>query len=352
MKFIRFILVLSASTFILGSCSTDVDLYADYKDIPIIYGVLNPIVDTNYIKISHAFCGTNDDPINANEIVQIYDSSNYSVKLDARIIEMKSTNGSTYIPTGRILALDTITLHDKEEGIFYSPDQLFYYTTEPINMNKEREKYKYRLVVNMPSGDSLTAQTSVVGGEEFYIQTSGVGFQPDESNETGKIIFAADGVASLYEVSMQFAYREQLAGQEMKKKYVGRSFGTKTINDFTKVEGSTNLYYVEYSVNWLFNSLANAIGGDTIYDANHPNVVRYIDDFVITIGAASQDMALYYFANQAQLNSPMSLVTTYTNIEGGYGLFASRTKIDKVMKLSSRTKRELFGVDSWGFREQ
>jgi hypothetical protein len=105
-------------------------------------------------------------------------------------------------------------------------------------------------------------------------------------------------------------------------------------------------------MNWLFNTLANTIGGDTIVNANHPDVVRYIDDFIITISAGGEELSIYYLANQAQAESPTSLVTTYTNIEGGYGLFSSRTKIETVAKLSANTKRELFGISSWGFKEQ
>ena len=79
---------------------------------------------------------------------------------------------------------------------------------------------------------------------------------------------------------------------------------------------------------------------------------RYIDDFVISISAGGEELSIYYLANQAQSESPTSLVTIYTNIDGGYGLFSSRIKIEKVAKLSSNTKRELFGMSSWGFKEQ
>ena len=352
MKNIYFIPILSAFIAVFASCSTDVDIYADYQDIPIIYALLNPKADTNYIKITRAFCGTNDNPINANEVALISDSSNYPGKLDARIVELKSTHGSFYEPTGRVLVLDTITLHNKEVGTFYSPDQRFYYTTEPLHTGSNGEKYKYRLVVVKPNGDSLTAQTTMVGNAEFAIMTGGVGFQATPSNEVRKIMFRADEFASLYEVSMQFNYREQLTGQGMKKKHVKRAFGTRTLNEFSKLEGTENSYYLEYSVNWLFNALATAIGGDTIYDANHPNVVRYFDDFVISISAAGDDMTYYYVANQAQLDSPTSLITNYTNIQGGYGLFCSRTTIEKEAKLSARTKTDLFGMTSWGFKEQ
>lgn len=351
MKKIHFILIISLFIAIFTSCSTDVDLYAKYQDIPIVYAMLNPKVDTNFIKITRAFCGTNDNPIDAREVALIADSSNYPGKLDARIIELKSTHGSYYEPTGRVMILDTITLHDKEAGTFYSPNQTFYYTTEHFNTGENGNKYKYRLVVVKPDGDSLTAQTGMVGNEEFAILTSGVGFQAAPTETVRRIMFRADGLASLYEVAIQFNYREQRNGQGIVKKSVDRSFGTRTLSEFHQLEGTNNSYYLEYSENWLFNALAYTIGGDTIYDANHPNVTRYIEDFVITISAAGDDLAYYYIADQAQAESPMSLITTYTNIEGGYGLFSSRTKIERVAKLSANTKRELYGMTSWGFKQ-
>ena len=351
MKNIYSILILSSFIVIFNSCSTDVDLYAEYKDTPIVYAMLNPKADTNFVKITRAFCGTNDNPINADDVALISDSSNYPEKLDARIIELKSTHGSAYEPTGRVLTLDTITLHNKEAGVFYSPDQVFYYTTEPFNTGENGNNYKYRLVVVKPDGDSLVAQTAMVGNSEFAIMTGGVGFQAAPTDEVRKIMFRADESASLYEVSVQFNYREQWTDQGMKRKHIKRSFGTRTLDEYHKLEGTTNSYYLEYSVNWLFNTLAVAIGGDTICDANHPNVIRYIDDFVISISAAGDDLAYYYIASQSQMNSPMSLITTYTNIEGGYGLFSSRTKIEREAKLSANTKRELFGMTSWGFKE-
>ena len=352
MKNIRFILILCISITIFCSCSTDVDIYTEYHDIPIVYAMLNPKADTNFVKITRAFCGTNDHHIDAGAVALVSDSSNYPGKLEARIVELKRLNGNAYEPTGRVMTLDTITLHGKESGTFYSPDQVFYYTTEPFNTGENGSKYKYRLVVVKPDGDSLTAQTAMVGNAEFAIMTGGVDFQMTPTNENGRIMFRADAFASLYEVTIQFNYREQWADQDIKEKCVRRTFGTRTIVEYGKLEGSDNSYYLEYSRNWLFNELAMAIGGDTIYDVNHPNVIRYIDDFVISISAAGDDLAYYYLASQAQLNSPMSLVTTYTNIEGGYGLFSSRAQIKRTAILSPSTKRGIFAIAPWGFKEQ
>ena len=337
---------------IFASCSTDVDIYTDYKDVAIIYSVLDFRADTNYVKITRAFCGTNDDPINANEVALIADSSNYPGKLDARIIELKSGIGGTYEPTGREFVLDTMTIHDKEEGAFYSPDQKVYYTTERFNASTNGSRYKYRLIVVKPDGDKVTAQTTMVGDEEFHILSGSANFQLAHSDAKGKIVFRADGMASLYDVKMQFNYSEQHAGGELKWKNVSRSFGTKTLDKYQQEEGAENTYYLNYSLNWLFNALANAIGSDTIVDANHPNVIRHIGSFVVSISAGGDDMSIYYSANQAQLNSPMSLVTMYTNIEGGYGLFSSRTTIEKTLKLTYFATRDLYGMTAWGFQEQ
>ena len=352
MKPNRIILLIAFFIAVFVSCSNDVDIYADYKDVAIVYGLLDPRADTNYIKITRAFCGTNDDPIDANEVAMIYDSSNYPGKLDARIMELRSVHGGPYELTGRELVLDTITKHNKEDGVFYSPDQLFYYTTEKFNTGTSNDRFKYWLVVVKPNGDTVSVQTSMVGNEEFRIVTNNANFQLAPSNSMDMIIFKADGMASLYDVKMQFNYSEQHTGQPIKWKNISRSFGTKPLSEYNKVEGTENLYYVEYSVNWLFNALMNAIGGDTIVDSNHPNVIRHIGSFDVSVSAGGQELYLYYSAHQAQLNSPMSLVSVYSNIDGGYGLFSSRTTIEKATRLSYYATRDLFSVTAWGFKEQ
>ncbi len=352
MKTIRFILVFNFFVACFCSCSTDVELYAEYKDVPVVYCLLNPRVDTNYVKITRAFCGTNEDPINANEVALIYDSSNYPCKLDARIIELESRNGSSYEPTGRVIVLDTMTIHNKEEGTFYAPDQLVYYTVEPFNAGTEGTHYKYRLMVIKPDGDTLTALTGLVGNEEFEIITNGFSFEEQETDAMNRIMFRADGVAALYEVSVQFNYREQLEGHQMRCKNVNRSFGVRSIEEFQKVEGSENAYFLGFSANWLFNALANAIGGDTVVDANHPNVVRYFDNFEVSINAAGEDLYYFYLVTQANQSNMAGFISDYSNITGGRGLFSSRTQIKKNCRLSSRTLRSLYGKSSWGFVEQ
>ena len=332
----------------LASCSTDVELYNDYKDIPVVYGLLDAKADTNYIKITKAFCGDDEHPINANVIALIYDSSNYPGKLDAFIEELKSSSEQHFQPTGRRLLLDTVTIHNKKPGHFYSPHQKLYYTTERFNTNEGDTKYRYRLHIVKPEGDTATAETGIVGGD-IKVMTAKVNFQSDPSHAMSRLVFSSTEEAMLYEVAMHFYYWEGHPGQPMTRKEVSWSYGTKRLSEYEPVEGSDNYYRLYYGVNTLFDFLETAIGNDTVWDANHPNVIRYIDDFIIYISAAGEDFDNYYQFTQAMQNG-LSLSTEYSNVDGGCGLLSSRILVSGKAILSSGAKYDLLRKP-WGFQE-
>ena len=344
MRYLLFVVM--AMVMVMASCSTDVDLYADYKDVPVVYGLIDAQADTNYIKITKAFCGTNDSPINAYDVALIYDSSNYPEKLNTFIEELKSTAGQPYKPTGRRLQLDTITIHNKHDGVFYSPDQILYYTTERFNTNKANNKYRYRLNIVKPEGDTATAETCVLGGN-IQIGSATAHFYAAPSHAMSTLTFSSTEDAVLYEFGMKFKYREAHAGQPIQSKEVSWSYGGKPIGAYEKVEGTENYYLFYYSVNTLFYLLEKAIGNDTVWDDNHPNVVRYIDDFEVSVSASAEDFYIYY----QSLQPGLSLSTEYSNVKGGYGLFSTRIFVKRVIPLSTHTLQDLFSKP-WGFQEQ
>lgn len=329
------------------SCSTDVDLYTEYKDIPIIYGMIDANADTNYVKITKAFCGSNDNPIDAFETALIYDSSNYQEKLKAYIVEKRCAYGNHYEPTGRIIELDTITVHNKDEGIFYAPDQVMYYTAERFNTNTENEKYKYRLIVVTPDGDTVSSETTPVGGDMAIISAR-ANFQSAPSNEMEKLFFRSSEEAILYDVGMQFNYWEERPGQARVKKKISWSYGTWPISSYDSDYGGS-IYYQEYSVNALFNRMTAAIGGDTVVDAEHPHVTRYIGDFEVFLSGGGKE--LYESYEMTQVMGGGLVQTAYSNIDGGFGMFSSRIKETRVCRLSPGTIQDLLNKP-WGFVEE
>lgn len=331
---------------VLASCSTDFDLYADYKDIPVVYGLLDAQSDTNFIKITKAFCGTDDNPVNANEAALVYDSCNYPVKLDVFIEELKSTASQPFQPTGRRFQLDTLTIHNKQAGAFYSPDQLLYYTTGRFNTHSGNEKYRYRLCIVKPEGDTATAETNVLSGD-VRLSAATANFASAPSNASSSIVFSSSPEAVLYEFGMRFSYSEVHPGQPMERKEISWGYGAKTLDSYEKVTGTENLYEFYYPMNILFNLLEHAIGDDIVWDDNHPNVIRYIDDFEVFVSASAEDFYIYY----QSLQDGLSLSTEYSNVDGGWGLFSSRIFVKKSVPLSARARYDLFRKP-WGFQDR
>ena len=346
MKKLFFSLSLLAGLIGFNACSTDVDLYADYKDIPVIYGLLNATEDTNFVRINRAFSGSNGNHIDATEVALIADSCNYPGKLDAYIVEYKQVYGGAYQPTGDTLALDTITIRDKEEGIFYSPNQKVYFTTDKYKFanNSGHSKYKYKLFV-FKGNDTISAETGIVGGEGFKIATYSLNFKSEPSDKFGKIKFTSADNAVFYDMEFVFNYHESVNGGPMVDKQVSYSCGSKSIEELGSENG---LYFFTYSDNILFKLLESAIGADTVYNVNHPNVVRSFDIYPIQIKLSAGGDELY---NYMQVNSQSGFSQTvpdYTNVTGGYGVFSSRINLVQEARISANTQRDLYSKP-WGF---
>lgn len=354
MKKLFLSLSLLASLVCFNACTTNVDLYADYKDIPVIYGLLNASVDTNFIRINRAFSGSNETHINANEVALIADSCNYPGKLKAYIVEYQSGYGNQYLPTGDTVELDTTTIQNKEEGIFYSPSQKVYFTDGTtidnrslFGNNNGHSKYKYKLIV-FKDNDTISAETGLVAGEDFKIVTSSLHFEAAPTDKTSKIKFTTADNAAFYDVKFIFTYHESLNGGPMVDKQVSYSCGAKELSGLNTENG---VYFFTYSNNVLFNLLESAIGGDTVYNVNHPNVVRYFDKHPIQIKLSAGGNELY---NYIQVNSQTGFsqaIPDYTNISGGYGVFSSRINLVKEASISSGTQRDLY-AKPWGFVQQ
>lgn len=296
---------------IISSCSTDVDIYADYEDITIVYGLMDSSDDTTFLKITKAFLG----PGNALVIATKPDSSNYNYKLNVKMKGIK--NGVDK----QSIEFDTITIHNKKAGdsVFYFPEQIVYYTTEELNAD-----YKYNLTIAKQNGD-LNSSTSVVEDFSIYKPNRFINFMSDKDIEWRS---AANG--KRYEVSLVFNYLELLPG--------ATDTLHKSINWYLGLRKSLNLdgneeMYVGYVGDVFYSTLENEL--DPIL-----NVQRWTGPVDVIIASASQEFDTYLEVNNGSDNL-LSEVPVFTNIEGGYGLFASRKTIVKSVVLSVQSEQKL-----------
>lgn len=333
-----FLLFLILGT-LFNACSTKVDLYTNYKEITVIYGLLDSKSDTNFIRINKAFLGPGD----AKEISLIDDSCNYPGKLDARIIEYRAAGMSNNYVQTRVLPLDTMTIDNKEPGVFYSPMQKIYYTKERIHNNTEQFRYKYDLEVDR--GDTvIRSSTNMVGSSTFTVANSSLNFE--NSDKTGEVSWFYCPNAAIYEVTFTFYFTEHYASGKTEERSISWKCGTYPTTSLTMSNGK---YKVAYSKKSLITELKEYLERTTLHDQSI--VRRTIADYPLKVTIAAGGDDLYNFIT---VNGPSSSlvqnINEYTNIVGGYGVFSSRTLIEKQIKVGN-TLTELRKFEDWRFEQ-
>lgn len=337
MKKIIFPILLISTLLIFNKCSTDFDIYADYKDITIVYGIMDISDDTSWIKITKAFTG----PGNALLIAQNPDSSNYSYKLD---VTLNGKKGNIELDP---IVFDTITIHNKaltdtvinENGDttflnpFYSPDQLVYYAVAPLDKDAE-----YTLVINKKD-EQLTASTHLVDNFSIIKPNNRITFPKSTTTPDPPIEWRSANNGKSYEVSLRFKYLELAPGYpDTLHKSVDWPLGV--VNSKT-TDGGEELVKT-YSGPGFYALLESNL--DSI-----PNVERWTDSVDITIACGSQVLATYLDINSAE-GSLLEEVPVYSNIVGGTGVFASRHTIMRTLRLSFVTERTLVEDYDLGFK--
>lgn len=318
----------------LNACSTDIDLYADYKEVPIVYGVLDAYADTNFVKITRAFYVQGD----AYQVAANPDSSNYPGKLDVRLVEFR--NGDSI----REIVLDTITIHNKEQGIFYAPDQKMYYTAEPLSMNGANNKYSYRLKVVLPER-TLSTKADLVGNTNFGAQSLGVNFSKEYFGTRRPFLFRPAINADFYQVSMAFTFLERRAPDgDSVPRTMTWDLGFWDERNLS-TEGDCYVFY--YRPEKFYEMLRDFIGGDT----TDINVQRFITDYpvVVSIAAGGKKLRQYLYNNNTSSGFHPG-DNQFSLIAGGYGVFSSRMISLHAMRLGGETVPELVAERKWRFK--
>jgi len=333
----RLVPLLFVTVGVLVSCSTDIDLYADYKQVPIVYGLLDAYADTNFIKITRAFYVEGD----ANQVAANPDSSNYPGKLDVRLVEF--CNGDSI----REIILDTITLHNKQPGVFYHPDQKLYYTTASLKDNTSKKHYTYQLKAVLPDR-ILETKADMVGNSAFSTQSLGVNFSKEYFDAVPrKFLFNPAVNGALYQVSMSFTFLEQRTPDaDSVPRTMTWNIGTFS-EDYLSWHMDGECYVFPYRPESFYETLIEFLGADTCV----AGLCRYIEDFPVevTIVAGGDNLRQYiYYNNTASGFNPGD--NEFSLIDDSYGVFSSRMTTKGKVRLAGETVPELVANRNWGFK--
>ncbi len=317
----------------IQSCKTDFELYAPYDDIPIVYAILDQSADTQYVKVNKTYLGKGD---NAS-----YASINDSVLFDNVVVNvLEYVNGSL----SNTYSCDPIWITDVDPGLFYGggTQKVYFFPTPTSGLNSDAT---YKLDINIDNGrKTAKSETKLIGDFSFspiFRQQTNVGINLYSNNKYNNVPMTwKPAVGALkYEAVMDFVYQDSTAsGWETKtiKWKLGKATGVDTKGGGEDL--SKDIFGENFYIN-IKNKLANY--------PNEANVIkRRFKKLIYSVSAAGEDLSTYIAVNSPS-NSIVTNRPTYTNIDGGLGIFSSRVTIildnaaGQDLKLSLQSLAEL-----------
>jgi len=307
-----FILLLSVYVFV--GCDNDLNVAADWKEVPVIYGLLDPAAPYNYIRINRAYL--NGDG-NAIQFASVSDSIQFE-ELTVKLVEHKNGIETNSITLEKVNG-DTIGVI-KDPGVFADAPNILYRTSHKIKPTDLYDTYSYELiVVSESSGKIYRANTETVGA--LFLVTPRLQrdnpsmFISDENDRYIYINFQEGFKAAMYDLVIRFRYFEY------------------DINNPTALRRD--------SADWLVFSGKETHGRDgrneqviTVKGANFYEFLKASLPVVEDIRRQAIDMDfIFYGAGEdlytyIQVNKPSIGIVQkkpeFTNIENGLGVFSSR----------------------------
>ena len=313
--------------FLTPSCQKDFNPRDKYKDITIVYCLINPLETTHYIRIGRAFFA----PESATIVAQNPDSSNFPVEdIDVRIYEITSDGTSTQLIVG-----DTL-IHNKDTGVFYAPEQRLYYFKKKFHVQHLENTIKIE-IEHKKTGKIIYAETPLVNDFDVTIPSPGmqVNFNPIPTSMRFEWNNAKNG--RIYDFYYTMYYREgrHIDPSDVWKKdsvvwHVGSYSAPKTGNEEARVET------FHFNSILFYEKIRDAIPYDT--DVwRRPYVQAKIRFWV-----GSEDMYYYNLINGMPRPTPdipeyTNLKTKLNNVElsnEAFGIFTSRIARDVYIRLS------------------
>jgi hypothetical protein len=300
------LLFLFVTIFTLSSCENDFDLTEDWKDITIVYGLLDQSQPIQYIRIEKAFL---DPTTSALVLAQEADSLYYD-NIEVQLVEFQSGNSS-----GNIFQLERVNAADegfvRAEGIFASDPNLLYKFDGEI---KEDFTYRLEIIKDGDRDNKIEAETRIC--QDFRLTS------PSSSNIINTIRFRPNA---------ETAFRWSPPSNS-------EIFILKLLINYTEAPTSDPSNVTSKQLIWVIDDKITPDPGDLarvsaqgtdffrfIDNSLEPGFIRSLDSLDVEIVSGAVDLLNYLDAGQINGGITSSdLTTTYTNLNEGLGVFSSR----------------------------
>lgn len=326
----KIILVSAIIMSFFTSCSNDFEVASSWKEISVVYGLLDFKQAKNYIRIEKAFL---DESTSAIVMAANADTIYHQDVLEVRLTNMN--NNHTWLLEK--VDGDTIGL-SRPAGIFANKPNILYRLNYPVERNGN---YILR-IKNLSTGKIDSAFTNIIDSirPNFPMSDNTLpipfNYNPNGSNNDLPFKWMSASKAAAYDLSMQFIYHEVAITNPTVTVLVDTIELPVFKNLYDEKEGQPiRLMSYDYFVNNFYTSIAGKLNAK-------PGYYRIFDRLDFTMIYGGTEFYNYYTQNNLQSGIVADqLLPQYTNILGGNysrGVFSSRVKHDiKNFTLDSRT---------------
>lgn len=330
MKKIFYIHLIAAISVLLFSCETKVDLNAEYKDITVVYGLINPNDSLHYIKINKVFLP--DEGVNANTLAANQENFNYAAdELTVTVDEYRGDNGN-FVQSYALVRTENEV--PKNGGVFDNSVNVLYKFVEPAINRSNVYKLK---IYNSKLDKDITSETLIVGNSTvtsptlsqkmaFWIgATNNGGFANRSiSFTTGKNVGRIDAKL-IFNYTNHFIPSSGLSPES--KKVVMKMGEIKTTNS---VDGNEQLEWTMDGATFFDNVRATVPA--TLANLSHRELGNVDLEFVIAGTELNVYMEVSEPSNTVNQDKP-----SYTNVQNGLGVFSSRETYNWISTIDPNT---------------
>ena len=290
------------------SCETDFDVNANWSDVTIVYGLIDPNNEDQLIKINKAFLGQGD----AFEMASVADSTNYEPNnLLVKIHRLRDQNFNTFDTLSTVILNDTVL--DKDDGLFSTDNNIIYTFKKPTSFYNTNSVYALE-IVNLNSGHKVISDTEIINSFSFE--------SLNPSFEWG-----------LYNGELPDSLKFRTKNIEWQKSENGVIYQLDIMINYIENSDTVRLAWSQPIVEYSSGNMSLKIKGDQFFqflsnNLDNTTTKRFLNlDLIMTIG--TEDLQTYI-----NVNKPFSGIVqerpVFSNIENGVGLFSSRFTYDDI----------------------
>lgn len=325
---------------VIVGCESDFDLTTDWKEISVVYGMLDINESTHYLRVHKAFI---DENVSGSDIALIADSAYHEGEIQVDLIQLNPSGNNIRFNCERVLAADEgITMEPiTADGGAFATEPYYLYKTEAQLDNEKR----YRVEILRNEAVIANSEMGIIGELEIINPNILIDPLPALNLMAAnpfrvKWLYAENG--EIYDVNMTLTYKETLSsGGEEIKELVFPLATNKFPTDDEK-QNATQMS-VDIGKDYIFSHLLANIEANPFIEREALHL-----DFSFTVGGLELRAAQESADAQAGITSSQA-ITLYTNVfqgntqvEPAAGLFTSRfDSLLNEIPVNNRTKDTL-----------